>query len=547
MKINCKKTVFCGNSHQAQRLESTAHTAMVNNQSKRRKIYSILLALLLVVGISACKPNGDGNQAIEIKAADGSKPTLLSSYIPDSGGIATPMIIRGENFGTDTAKLKVLFVSELRDASGKSLNEFDTVPGSIITSNGTRIYLVVPQLTYKKDLQVIVSTIADNGEKREKVFKKRFNYKTETAVTTVAGQTFADANTAVTKGGTLSTASFSCPMFLAVDAEKNVIVVERSFAKAQPEMDVSNLQPKTEARENMAGTFLMLNEKDNRVDFMQKAESVNAPTVSPDGKEIYIPADAGGSYYVMKSEENYTPRLSRIKPEGEYKTLLSNNWKFSFVTYNNKKDPNDPNNGMIYTIMYNKQLVQINPRTNRITVISNDIGTKDGSDTYLIFSPKQSNVMYASVTNKHSIYKLTLEKKRNEKGEIDPNATDTVRVEPYAGQAINNKAGNDARGWADGGLKDAKFNYPRQLTFDKEGILYIADCVNHCIRTIDTRIPDNSATVRTLVGIPGDKGNVDGGPELAKLAYPMGLAVSFDGTIYIADTRNYSIRKLAIQ
>ena len=34
-------------------------------------------------------------------------PTVFESFSPDSGGVKTQLIIRGQNFGTDTAYLKV--------------------------------------------------------------------------------------------------------------------------------------------------------------------------------------------------------------------------------------------------------------------------------------------------------------------------------------------------------------------------------------------------------------------------------------------------------
>lgn len=486
-------------------------------KSKRKKVLLFsAISLFLMFGFISC--NNEGETLVTPVPADGDKATTITSFTPDSGGIATPMIIVGDNFGTDTAKIKVYF---------KSGN--DSIPASIIHSNGSRIYLVVPKLTYLDNLEVIVKITADNQNVRVNKFTTRFKYKTQTTVTTVTGTMFPDVSVALSKGGTLSTASFSCPMFLCVDAEKNVIIVERLFDKVPPEMDVRPLRPRNESGANMNGDFLMLNEANNSVVFMKNAGLViNAPTVSPDGSAIYVPTDAGADYFQMLRSENYAPRQKRIKITSENSSITNSNWKFSFVT--------NPLNGMIYTVMYNKQLVMIDPSTNLITVLCQDIGTNTGSDSYLAFNPKESNMLYVSVTNRHSIYKIDLN--------VDPLFIQAV---PYAGAACQNLTGADARGWADGLLADARFNYPRQITFDEQGVMYIADCVNHCIRTIDTKINMGEATVKTLVGFPGDKGNVDGGPDIAKFNYPMGIAKAFDGTIYIADTRNYSIRKLAVQ
>ena len=37
------------------------------------------------------------------------QPIEVTGFYPDSGGIATPMIVEGSNFGSDTTNLKVYF------------------------------------------------------------------------------------------------------------------------------------------------------------------------------------------------------------------------------------------------------------------------------------------------------------------------------------------------------------------------------------------------------------------------------------------------------
>ena len=94
----------------------------------------------------------------------------------------------------------------------------------------------------------------------------------------------------------------------------------------------------------------------------------------------------------------------------------------------------------------------------------------------------------------------------------------------------------------DGGqARDARLRTPLGVALDSDGTLYIADTYNHRIRkvTID-------GTISTIAG-SGESGFAgDGGPgTAAELSYPTSVAVATDGTLYIADTRNHRVRKLA--
>ncbi len=555
MKINYGKKMRNNLNVEKHQFERTVSDVIESGGKGRRKLSSVLSMLLMFfvffsfVGCHLFNGDDTGENKIPIKLADGNKPTKITSFTPDSGGIAVPMIISGENFGTDTANLSVLFVSELKDKNGVGTGKMDTVKGSIVTSNGEKIYLMVPKLTYKDNLEIWVKTKTDKGEERETTISKRFHYKTETTVTTVAGRFFEKAETAVTQGGTLSSCSFSGPMFLCVDSLKNVLVVERLFNKGGVDggalLDES-LHPKTTAGKTMNGCFLLLNEKENRVDFMQEAKLINAPTINPTGSTIYIPTDDGADFYILNADENYSPRLKTLRPSGEAAAVLKNNWKFSFVT--RKSD------GMLFTVMFKGQVLMINPRTRKITILCSgynfgaSVENGDGTDNYLMFDPNDEKVLYSCSAGSHSIFKIRLTKKDvfdnegNKTGEKD-----TVNIKPWAGGMADGLSSGESKGWADAGLKKARFCYPRQITFDKNAVMYIADSGNHCIRTIDTKLSDDVATVKTLIGKPNEPGNVDGGPDIAQFKFPMGIAVARDETIYIADTRNHIIRKLAVQ
>ncbi len=102
-------------------------------------------------------------------------------------------------------------------------------------------------------------------------------------------------------------------------------------------------------------------------------------------------------------------------------------------------------------------------------------------------------------------------------------------------------AGNGASGYVEGTGTAAAFNYPYGVAVDPQGFVYVADSANNRIR----KITPGGAT-STLAG-NGMYGNVDGtgGPTgTAQFSDPMGVAVDSQGTVYVADTGNDTIRKI---
>jgi sugar lactone lactonase YvrE len=104
-------------------------------------------------------------------------------------------------------------------------------------------------------------------------------------------------------------------------------------------------------------------------------------------------------------------------------------------------------------------------------------------------------------------------------------------------------AGTGEAGYSgDGGLMlDATFRGPKGLRIDPQGSLYVVDTENHAIRKIDP----NTAKISTVAG--GHKGPDGDGGEATKagLDRPHGIAVAPDGTLYIADSNNHRVRRVA--
>ncbi len=106
---------------------------------------------------------------------------------------------------------------------------------------------------------------------------------------------------------------------------------------------------------------------------------------------------------------------------------------------------------------------------------------------------------------------------------------------------VSTYAGNGTNGFAgDGGpISGAEFNKPTGLAFDSGGNLYVADWMNGRIRKI------SGGNISTIAGNGGFSYAGDGGTALqALLNGPAGVAVDSSGNTYFSDTNNNVVRKI---
>jgi DNA-binding beta-propeller fold protein YncE len=110
---------------------------------------------------------------------------------------------------------------------------------------------------------------------------------------------------------------------------------------------------------------------------------------------------------------------------------------------------------------------------------------------------------------------------------------------PQYGWVVSTIAGG-TEGFADGIGTAAAFSYPQGIAVDPAGNLYVADTGNHHIRKI---AGDGQWTVSTIAG-DGTEGFADGNGTAAAFNFPSGISVQA-GILYFADYDNDRIRKIA--
>ncbi|MDR0560358.1 MAG: IPT/TIG domain-containing protein [Prevotellaceae bacterium] len=424
-----------------------------------------VMAALLVLVFSCNDENGSG-----YSAHDPSQPVVLESFYPDSGGMATKVIMKGKNFGNNANEVKVYY-NDKRAA--------------VVSANGSQMYVITPKQPGDTcRISVVIG-------KDSSAYSATFRYRTMTTVTTVVGQ----KGTSEFKGGTLANATFHHPGFLCIDKEDNIFL----------------------SHWGTPYNFVIISQRSNEVrELMSGGGALNVPAVDNSGKLVVVPSDGGYNYYSFDADAQWAKKSLTIqRPTSEEiaagKKDFTINWKHGFAT--NEID------GYVYTRSYHGQLLRFNPRTKAGELVVDELLMPD-SDSYLQFHPVQKNILYMSYPAKHVIYTYNLDTKEHLR---------------YAGT-------QNVSGWRDGDRLDSEFNTPRQVVFDEEGALVIADEYNHCIRKITPE-----GIVSTVIGMGGKSGYQDGNPDDALFNRPRGVAIDSEYNIYIADYDNNCIRKLAIE
>lgn len=412
---------------------------------------------------------------------DPSKPVKLTTFYPDSGRIREKVILEGDNFGSNPDKIRVYFNKKR---------------AAVIGSNGKRMYIVVPRVVQDS---CVISVVVGNDSL---IYDHKFRYKVTISVTTVAGD-----GTKAIRTGPLEQSQLA-PFQLDVDQHDNIFVgTDNSMASGATSYSSDGLVRINEAE----NTMVLVNKFPNIANSRFEGLCADKETGI-----LYTAVRTGTlEYAVIDPANGWIPRYKTMnfKTGGIYPIPTANG---NYMGYNSADK-------FMYTRYSTGQICKINPETAVAETIflSEEQGTSIGIDV----DPTNPNMLYIagySGTIGNGIYRLDLN---------DPE---------HSWTKLNTSA---VAGHRDGPIEQALFNTPYGLKFDQDGICYISDSKNFCVRKYDP----SSGMVETVLGIPGVSGMKDGGKEEALFGSTTAVGIGMDGTVYIVDRGNFRIRKLSIE
>lgn len=375
---------------------------------------------------------------------------------------------------------------------------FDTTPGNNTVMFGTTVATVVAATT------TALTTTAP-----------RLSAGSYNITVTVAGQTsntsafilgytvstYAGDGTSGTTDATGTAARFSAPQGIARDSVGNLFVTDQNSHRIR--------------KINTAGVVTTL------AGSMQ-GFSDGAGTVALFKAPQSIVIDSAGNLFVTDQGNH---RIRKIDTAGVVTTVAGNTQGFSDATgtaalFDNPQGITLDSEGNLFVSDTGNNCVRKINTAGVVTTIAGGLqGSADGVGTLAQFMAPQG---------------LTLDSA----GNLLVADLDNHRIRKINTAGVVTTIVGGLQGSADGIGSAAQFSNPRGVTIDTAGILYVIDTINHHIRRMDT-----DGTVITIAG--SNLGFSDGVGTAAWFNMPMRAVVDSAGILYIVDSSNHRIRKLA--
>ncbi|MBL7998725.1 MAG: SMP-30/gluconolactonase/LRE family protein [Candidatus Kapabacteria bacterium] len=250
--------------------------------------------------------------------------------------------------------------------------------------------------------------------------------------------------------------------------------------------------------------------------------SDGAPSIAEFSFPYSVTVDATGFVYVADYGNH---RIRKINYDGTVSTVAGSdegyaNGKGTDAKFSEPTGVAVDNRGNVYvTDRRNFRICKIHTDSTVSTFAGSSYGFSDGYDSQARFSIPQGIVVYGATVYVTDIGSNSIRS-------IDAVLRDVITI-----------TGGDA-GFCNSDRTDAKFHHPYGVAIDSSGTLYVADYNNHCIRRVGI-----DGMVTTLAG--STQGNADGKGLNAQFNRPIGLAVDSKGVVYVADCNNHSIRRVS--
>jgi hypothetical protein len=417
------------------------------------------------LGFVSCRDESGGGASY-----DPSKPVVLTSFHPDSGGIASKVIFDGENFGSDPGKIKVYFNQK---------------PALVVGSNGKRMYAVVPRLPGDT---CTVSVVVSNDSV---VYDHKFRYKISVSVSTIAG----NGTNNVLKLGILDQAILY-PCGLCLDADGNLFSMIR----------------------NNNGGFVKINEEENSVVELANASQgvvwPSSPCVDMSTGIVTFPSDhIRELFWTFDPKEGWAFRARYMKWKEGTIELPPHTWK--------KSTASCIYNGYYYTRFYDGHVVKIHPKTYESEIIY--VTASQGECYGMAFHPFQPKMLYMAFWSDagaiaNSICSMDITDPAGTFQKLSGSTVGGHRDGPLEvaqfkqpaqiffdpdGNLYIADSGNHCirkittenmvetvvgvpgqSGWKDGGKDEALFQEPRGITVSSDGTVYVGDHGNARIRKL---------------------------------------------------------------
>jgi sugar lactone lactonase YvrE len=453
----------------------------------------LIAAVSLHLGLAACGGGSDGWVGIPANAT-AAPPSLPSEPPPVETTAPVTRTIGGKVAGL-AENAKVVLLNNGSDALTLTTNGPFRFPSAVPVDAGYAVTLNVQPLwqacTVANGSGTAATDVAD--------VEVSCDYS-PAQVSTLAGSVAPGFNDA-----TGTAASFNAPAGVAVDQWGNLYVADTENHR------IRKIDP------GGAVTTLAGSASPGLADGLGTAASFRFPS--------NIAVDRNGNLYVTDTESH---SIRKITPTGQVSTLAGSTTPGSADGVGTAASFDGPYgvavdaNANVYVAdLNNNRIRKITPTGVVTTLAGWQRGSADGTGTAAsFFQPAGIAVdagghLYVSDYGNNIIRKITPE------------------------GLVTTLAGSGLRRTVDGKGAAASFLDPVGMAVDASGTVFVAEYLGNVIRKIT---PAGDVTI--LAGASAS-GSIDGVGEAARFDSPHGLAIDADGQLYVADSLNHMIRKMA--